>query len=223
LEKKPVAKRVKKKKKARTGVKNRGVGCLTPMGQRKHMARDNRDRAFALEYLRTMSQVKAAEAAGLSTKSASAGWQYLRKPAVQKIIREEFDKRAEAAGVTAEWIINKLHTFADASIKDFCAWDGHDLALGNSGMLTHEQAAPIKEVSSKANAAGTMNVSLKMHDAVKALELLAKIKGMLGNDGKSTFGGSDVRNKAAQLMDAVEQAKALTSPSAPPEGEPKDA
>jgi phage terminase small subunit len=225
---KPVARRVKKKRKrkrkSRVGEKNKGVGCLKPSDQRKHLARDNKYRAFATEYLRTMSVAAASRAIGLKEKTlASGGWQYLRKPAIQKIIQEEMSKRADAAGVTQERVINELAALAFSVITDFVAFDGKVVHLAPSTSLTREQAAAVQSVQSKHSASGLPNVSIKMYDKLKALEILARIKGMVGDDGKNLFGSSDVRSTAERLMSAVEQARAKTSPSAPPEGEPKDA
>ena len=200
---KPIAKRAKK---------NKGVGCPTPMEQRLHTARDNRNRSFATEYLRTMSAAKAGRSINLAEKTLKqSSWHYLRKPAVQKIIQEEFDRRTDAAGVTQEWIINKLKTFADASLKDFAAWDGHDVALVGSGTATREELAPVKEVSSKHTRDG-VNVNIKLHDSVKALELLAKIKGMISTENKNPFTGKDVKPLAERLMQEVEDMREATAP-----------
>ncbi len=204
---KPIAKRAKKKNKR--GEKNKGVGCLTPVEQRKHTARDNRDRAFAIEYLRTMCASKAGKAIGLAENTLKqASWAYLRKPAVQKIIQEELSQRIDAAGVTAERIINRLAAIAFAVSTDYAAWDKYDLAMVNSGTLTRDQSAALQGVVCKRNKDGPPDVSFKMHDSVKALDLLARIKRMISTDGKASISADDARSFAETAMETGRKMKA---------------
>lgn len=215
-EKKPLAKRRRRRKKSNGETIK--VGILTPVEQRKHMALDNRIRAFALEYLKTMNAKEAGKAIGLSTKSPASAWNYLHKPAVQKIIKEEMDKRTDASGVTEERIVNELAALAFSSVKDFVAFDGRDVVLVNSGTLTRDQAAAIQSVQSKPSHKGPPVVSIRMYDKLKALELLMRWKGMISTDGKGQ-GAVNSRAAAERVMSDIRAMNETTSPDEPTEGE----
>lgn len=196
-EKKPLAKRRKRKRKS---------DLLTAVEQ------ENRDRAFASAYIKAMDPTVAAKAIGLDLTTPTTAWNYLHRPSVQEIIKDEMDKRTDAAGITEARIINELAALAFSSVKDFVVFSGHDVTLVNSGTLTRDQAASIQSVQSKQSKVGPPTVSIKMYDKLKALELLMRCKGMISTDGRSAIDANDARQFAEAARSAAKEMDDRTSP-----------
>jgi phage terminase small subunit len=143
---------------------------------------EQRVRAFAEAFLKTQSATEAAKISGIRGRSPRSACTFLRRPDVQKIINDEMTMRARSVGVTAERVINELSALAFTSMTDFATWDGRTVSLTDSSALTRRQARAVQSVSSKMSAQGVPNVTIKLYDKTKALELLARYLGIISPD-----------------------------------------
>jgi hypothetical protein len=106
-------------------------------------------------------------------------------------IIEALDLALEANGAgPRQWLINKLAAIADSSIDHFFDWLPHDgvITLKKGEDVPKAVRALIKEIRLKENG----EVVLKLHDPLKAMELLAQVRGIAltaqQHDHKHTVG-----------------------------------
>lgn len=145
-----------------------------------------RQRSFVVEYMRDFNATQAAVRTGYSLRSArSIGSENLTKPNITKAIEEQLVK----AGVTSDRIMVELAKMAFG--MDIADFDG--LAQGKS--LSELRAAGVptrfvkkiktrREVEGRGEDQKTFEVrEYEMHDPVRALEDLAKIKKMFTDGG----------------------------------------
>jgi len=133
---------------------------------------------FAAEYLVDLNATQAAIRAGYSPKTAGAqGEQLLRNVRISTAVSKAMAKRAQATGVTAERVIKELARVAFADPRGILEWGPDGVKLRKSADLTDDQAAAVAEVSESRTAAGG-TLKAKMHDKVRALELLGKHLGL---------------------------------------------
>jgi phage terminase small subunit len=96
--------------------------------------------AFAIEYLKDKNATQAAIRAGYSKKTAySIGCEMLKKPEVQQILREEQEKAAKNAVLTAESIAENLREIASNPLaKDADRIRAYELLGKYVGMFTEK-------------------------------------------------------------------------------------
>lgn len=132
-----------------------------------------KQRFFVKEYLIDFNATRAAIAAGYSEDTAySIASENLKKPEIQEALKEEIDERAKRVGITQDIIIRELAKIAFADINDFVEYtpDGH-IVLKPSEKI---DGTVLQEVSETRFG----NKKIKLHDKMKALELLGKHLGM---------------------------------------------
>lgn len=134
---------------------------------------------FVLEYQIDFNGKQAAIRAGYSPKSAEMqASRLLRNVKVQKAIRVGMDKTEAKLEVTAARIYEELSRIGLSNVTDFVKFDADGIVnIKDSEDLTPEQAACISEVVQNE---GEKNSSFKfkLHDKLKALELMGKHKKM---------------------------------------------
>lgn len=141
------------------------------MAQTKMTARQAR---FVSEYMRDLNATKAAVRAGYSAKTADRiGPQLLGKTCVREAVEAAQEARAARTRVTADKVIRALAAIAFADPRDYLEWDGDSVRAKDSAELTPEQSAAVADVIQ--TPAGTR---VKLHDRLKALELLGKHLGI---------------------------------------------
>lgn len=105
------------------------------------------------------------------------GAETLAKPSVQAEIKKVTDASRTLAVISVDRITEELATIAFSDITNFTDFSAAGVALKNSqdiDEITVRALAEVKESSSET----TTSVSIKLHDKVKALQLLGKYKGM---------------------------------------------
>ena len=150
------------------------------MTQNEHQSRGlaPKQERFVAEYLVDLNATQAAIRAGYSRKTAGAqGEQLLRNVRISTAVSEAMAKRAQATGVTAERVVQELARVAFADPRGILEWGPDGVKLRKSAELTDDQAAAVAEVSESRTAAGG-TLKAKMHDKVRALELLGKHLGL---------------------------------------------
>jgi phage terminase small subunit len=140
---------------------------------------------FVAEYLVDLNATKAAIRAGYSRRTASSiGEENLRKPEIQKEIEKRMDDILEDRAVMTLRVIRELECIAFSDISHYVEFDNGEVRL-----------KPLQDVDTRAleNVVLDDNVvrkgddiiktymkfRVKMHDKIKALELLARYLGLL--------------------------------------------
>ena len=136
-----------------------------------------KQRRFIDEYLIDLNATQAAIRAGYSEKTAySIGLQNLKKLEIQAEIQKRRNRLQNKLEITQERVLQELAAIAFANGSDYAK-------VVNSGLLPTVEMIPTEELlpeklpaiaGIKANQYG---VEVKLHDKVKALELLGKYLG----------------------------------------------
>jgi len=74
------------------------------------LERQNQERAFAVAYIRTNNLTQAANEVGISPKKAR---ELIHEPEVRDLVEEGLSKAAIAAGVSSQWVLEKLKEIVD--------------------------------------------------------------------------------------------------------------
>lgn len=156
-----------------------------------------KQRRFIDEYLIDLNATQAAIRAGYSEKTAySIGVQLLKKLEIQAEIQKRRSRLQNKLEITQERVLQELAAIAFANGADYAK-------VVNSGLLPTVEMIPTKELPPeklpaiagiKANQYG---VEVKLHDKVKALELLGKYLG--------TFDGGPAQEQTENnLFEAID-------------------
>lgn len=158
---------------------------LTPKQQR-----------FIDEYLIDLNATQAAIRAGYSEKTAySIGIQNLRKPEIQAALQKRQNQLQNKLEITQERVLQELASIAFANGSDFAEVVSNGL-LDTVKMVPTDQLPADKLPAIAGIKANQYGVEVKLHDKVRALELLGKYLG--------TFDGNAVQNQSENnLFDAI--------------------
>jgi phage terminase small subunit len=140
-----------------------------------------KQRFFAEEYMKDFNATQAAIRAGYSRRSAETqGLQLLRKPQVAAYLNELRKAQTERTGSDADRIKEALRAIAFADQRKYQKWGARGVNVLESSGLTDEEAMAVAEVSQTITDAGG-SIKIRQHDKLRALELLAKMGGLLPN------------------------------------------
>jgi phage terminase small subunit len=151
-----------------------------------------KEKLFVKEYIASnFNGAEAAKKAGYSGDSASQiAYQLLQKTSVKNAINQEIQDRAFRCEIRTDMVIRELAKVAFADLKDFVSFGPTDMEIVNkdgSKTIIPNGAWRIEiKDSSDVDGAVLAEVSespktgrkIKLHDKVKALELLGKHLGM---------------------------------------------
>lgn len=173
-----------------------------------------KQKRFVQEYLVDLNATAAAKRAGYSEKSASRiAVELLNKTQVSAEIQKQQAKRQKRVEITQEKVLEELAAIAFANGADFAT-------VNQNGIVRITPTSELPDEKRKAIASikeGQYGTEVKVHDKVKALELLAKHLGMF--DSKN--GGSEApENNIFEVMIRKPPVvwtgwRALTSPPRP--------
>jgi hypothetical protein len=144
------------------------------------------ERVFVREYVVDFDAKRAAKVAG-----GPSGGRYLRRDLVQAEIARQLRPRLAATGITRARVLTELEAVAFGDAREYFDPDGK---LKNPTQLTDRAAAGLAslEVSQLRTRylgdSSTMQyeeqtVKVKRFDKIKALEILAKYTGVVGDNG----------------------------------------
>ena len=174
-----------------------------------------RKRVFAMEYLKHGNATAAALEAGYSKGVApTKGHRLLEDEGVRKLIKAGLEAKEYRSGITADRIEAEIAAIAFSKPTAVMSWGPGGVILKDSESLGPEDIAIVAEVSeTKANEkGGGGQLKLKLHDKMKALELLAKIRGLTVERLQATVQSQDMGTATAedkaQFQDAIAQARA---------------
>lgn len=162
------------------------------------MALTAKDIIFCNEYVSTLNITQSMIKAGYSPKHAHAnGYKQLEKIGVKEKIAELMAELAKRNEITADRIVQELAKVAFANTTDFVTVQDIEIEVKKRGSRN-----PVKQIVRRAivNLTGDIplekqaaiaeikqtefGISLKVHDKVRALELLGKHVGIFENDNR---------------------------------------
>lgn len=156
-----------------------------------------KQRRFIDEYLIDLNATQAAIRAGYSEKTAySIGVQLLKKLEIQAEIQKRRNRLQNKLEITQERVLQELAAIAFANGADYAKVVNTGL-LPTVEMIPTEELPPEKLPAIAGIKANQYGVEVKLHDKVKALELLGKYLG--------TFDGGPAQEQTENnLFEAID-------------------
>ena len=138
-----------------------------------------RHRRFVLEYVVDLNGAAAARRAGYAPGKAGArASELLRRADVQLAIRAEMKERDQRLRLTAERILGEIMCIAFADPARVAQWSKDGVELVPSADLAADDRRAVKWIS-VGGRKGARAQRFEMHDKLAALELLARLTGLL--------------------------------------------
>ena len=142
------------------------------------MALTAKQKRFVQEYLIDLNATQAAIRAGYSGKNADKiGPQLLGKTRVQAAIQEALQAREKRTLITQDRVLAELGKIGFSDLSDFVEFGPDGVSLKQDADV---DGAVVAEVSETATQFGGSK-KIKLHDKMKALELIARHLGMLND------------------------------------------
>lgn len=138
---------------------------------------------FIDEYLIDLNATQAATCAGYSKKTAQRiGSENLSKPLLQEEIQKRRNKLQNKCEITQEMVLRELASIAFASGADFAKvvqrGDSISVEMTPTDSIPTDKRAAIAGIKR-----GMYGIEVKLHDKVRALEMLGKYLGLFDGSG----------------------------------------
>lgn len=153
------------------------------------MALTPKQQRFVAEYTVDFNATAATIRAGYSKKTAAQqGYNLLQMPEIQAAVQAEIANRQDRTQITGDQVVEELAKIAFSNGADFakvvteCTFPS--LELVSTAELPKEKQAVIAGYKQT-----QYGVEIKLHDKVKALELLGKHFGLFDGSGGGEDGG----------------------------------
>ena len=140
----------------------------------------NKQKLFCHEYVKDFNGHQAAIRAGYSRKTARIqASQHLTKLNIQKYLGELSGNLLEKVEVNAEMVVAEIKKIGFSKITDFLNWD----ATGKMTFKSSDEidSSPIAKIQSSDTKEGKKSLEFRLHDKLKALEMLCKYLKMFSN------------------------------------------
>ena len=174
----------------------------------------DKQKKFVAEYLVDLNATQAAIRAGYSEKTAcEQGARLLANVKVQAAIQERQKELSEKTNITQEKVLTELAAIAFANGTDFASVNANGLiAIKATSQVPKEKLPAIAGIKYTNHG---MGVEIKLHDKVRALELLGKHLGVFDRQQ----GGTDPQEN--NIFDVINRStREELDTSAIPEIEP---
>ena len=146
-----------------------------------------KQKRFANEYIIDLNATQAAIRAGYTSKYANTNAnKLLQNTTLAEYIQGLMDERSKRTLVTQDKVVNELANIAFADISSFLKVENNQVEVFDTDSIQHEMLAAIAEIKE-----GNYGISIKLHDKLKALELLGRHLGMFKDKVEVT---ADVNN-----------------------------
>ena len=154
--------------------------------------------AFVYEYLKDFNASAAALRAGY--KNPKMGSKLVAKSSVQKKIQEELKKRQKKYEATIENVVKELSNIAFSDIFELIdIQDDRTIILKSKDQLKEIDKKAVQSITYDAK---TGTIKIKMHDKLKALELLGKHLGMFEGEKPNT----EEITKLQEMIEGIKEA-----------------
>ena len=164
-----------------------------------------KQKRFVAEYLVDLNATQAAIRAGYKEKTAgSIGNENLKKPEIQAAIHEAMVDRQARTEITQDRVLEELAAIGFSKATDYAQIRGPLVDLTPTEELTEKQKRAIASIEQ-----GNFGIKLKLHDKVRALELLGKHVGLF--DSKSGQATTSENN----LLDVIKSAGEINTDDLP--------
>lgn len=146
-----------------------------------------KQKRFANEYIIDLNATQAAIRAGYTSKYANTNAnKLLQNTTLAEYIQGLMDERSRRTLVTQDKVVNELANIAFADISSFLKVENNQVEVFDTDSIQHEMLAAIAEIKE-----GNYGISIKLHDKLKALELIGRHLGMFKDKLEVT---ADVNN-----------------------------
>lgn len=186
----------------------------------------DKQRAFVQEYLVDLNATQAAIRAGYSRKTAKQqGQRLLTNVDLKAAIEEGKAKRAERTRVDQDKVIRELAKLGFSDMRELAQWDEYGVHWHDSGNLTDEAAANVRDVSytkevrydKNGDKIETTQMKLALHDKKAALKMLGDHLGIFGASEQGPDGSDFLRGAEARRKLYEEKQRNLANLEAKPE------
>lgn len=127
---------------------------------------------FISEYLHSLNAKEATKIAYPNNKNPEVyGCIMLKKPRIAVVVNKRLGKVLNKLELKAEDVIDEIRTLAFAKITDFMDYDDTGMKLKDSKTV---DAAAVNEITFTTDEKGKVTKRIKLHDKLKALEILAR-------------------------------------------------
>lgn len=131
-----------------------------------------REKRFADHYIVSLNASEACLQVSPNCKNPNVyGHQLLSKPEVKQYVEDKIAKISKKLELKAEDVIEEIRTVAFAKITDFMDYDDAGMKLKDSKEV---DATAVNEVTFTTDEKGKVTKRIKLHDKLKALEILAR-------------------------------------------------
>jgi phage terminase small subunit len=135
----------------------------------------NRQRMFVDEYLIDLNATQAAIRAGYSKKTAhEIGHENLKKHDIRVEINRAIKERRDRTKMEGDEVLIETARLARSDILNYVNFGPNGIAIRDSSELLEGEARAISQISETFNSQGIRQIKFKLHDKIKALDLLAK-------------------------------------------------
>lgn len=143
---------------------------------------------FCAEYVVDLNGTQAAIRAGYSEHTANEqAAALLAKPSIKKRVEELLKAKQAVRDLTADRIIQELMRIAFGDTRKIVKFENGKIHVTDSDKLSEDEAAMVAEISQKSGNVSEKKV--KFHSKERALELLARFKGLLKDGDGNKFSG----------------------------------
>jgi phage terminase small subunit len=134
-----------------------------------------KEQRFVVEFLKDHNGTQAAKRAGYSAKTARViAQKLLARPRVQQALQAKMQKVTAKAELSAQRVLEELKRVALVDPRRFIEWDSTGVRVKASSEISEEDAAALSEIEVKIGEDGAVQVKVKTHSKLDALDKLAK-------------------------------------------------
>lgn len=133
-----------------------------------------------------LTQLAAYEKAGYSPNAGSAST-LAKNPKIKARVTELLELAADEAIVTAEQVLIELKRIGFSNIAEVVSWTQAGVGIRDSSTIpedTHRAIAEVSEHRTDGESSSSRSFKFKMHDKLKALEMLGRHLGVFAADNK---------------------------------------
>lgn len=166
----------------------------------------DKQKRFVTEYLVDLNATAAAKRAGYNEKTAySIGQENLKKPEIQAALKKAMERREKRTEITQDSVLKELAAIGFSNAADFVKVSGGTVKITDTDLIEKEKLPALAGVKETQN-----GIEIKLHDKVKALELIGKHLGMFDGSGGAR---PDAREDDALSRSLKELAEEMESDS----------